>query len=92
MPGGKLDVQAILAEATSWSDSNESVSFDDFSCASQLTSFQALLEPFTHISSVPGKEIRGQMIEAFNAWLHVPEDKLQVITKVVSMLHTASLL
>ncbi|KAI1785280.1 terpenoid synthase [Ganoderma leucocontextum] len=71
-----LDVPGILAASDAWSESNES----------------ALLEPFTHIYSVPGKEIRGQMIDAFNLWLNVPEDKLKVITKVVSMLHTASLL
>ncbi|KAJ3481648.1 hypothetical protein NLI96_g7519 [Meripilus lineatus] len=53
---------------------------------------QALLEPFTHISSIKGKEIRPQMIEAFNLWLKVPDAKLRVIAKVVSMLHTASLL
>ena len=53
---------------------------------------QALLEPFTHIYTVPGKEIRPQMIDAFNGWLKVPQDRLQVISKVVSMLHTASLL
>ncbi|RPD57345.1 terpenoid synthase [Lentinus tigrinus ALCF2SS1-7] len=76
MSRNHLDVKAILATATTWSESNES----------------ALLEPFTHIYSVPGKEIRGQMIEAFNSWLQVPEDKLKVISKVVSMLHTASLL
>ncbi|KAI0710311.1 terpenoid synthase [Cerioporus squamosus] len=76
MPDKSFDVEAILASSNAWSDSNES----------------ALLEPFTHIYSVPGKEIRGQMIEAFNSWLQVPEDKLKVISKVVSMLHTASLL
>lgn len=32
------------------------------------------------------------MIEAFNLWLNVPADKLKIISKVVSMLHTASLL
>lgn len=53
---------------------------------------QALLEPYTHISSVPGKDIRGQMIAAFNAWLQVPEDKLITISRVISMLHNASLL
>lgn len=53
---------------------------------------KALLEPFYHIMSVPGKEIRGQMIAAFDQWLHVPEDKLRIISRVVSMLHTASLL
>ncbi|KAI0628363.1 terpenoid synthase [Trametes polyzona] len=76
MSSAPLDVQQILAEADSWSEENEA----------------ALLEPFTHIYSVPGKEIRGQMIAAFNAWLNVPADKLAIISKVVSMLHTASLL
>ena len=32
------------------------------------------------------------MIEAFNLWLNVPEDKLQIIRKVVNMLHSASLM
>ncbi|KAL1945260.1 hypothetical protein VTO73DRAFT_2111 [Trametes versicolor] len=71
-----LNVRQILSESASWSEANES----------------ALLEPFTHIFSIPGKEIRGQMIAAFNAWLNVPTDKLAIISKVVSMLHTASLL
>ncbi|KAI0644914.1 terpenoid synthase [Trametes meyenii] len=71
-----LDVRRIINETDSWSEANEA----------------ALLEPFTHIFSIPGKEIRGQMIAAFNSWLYVPSDKLAVISKVVSMLHTASLL
>lgn len=53
---------------------------------------KALLEPYTYITSNPGKEIRGQMIEAFNHWLKVPAEKLKVITRVVGMLHSASLL
>jgi geranylgeranyl diphosphate synthase type 3 len=53
---------------------------------------QAILEPFTFITSNPGKEIRGKLIEAFNTWLNVPTDKLLVITKVVNMLHAASLM
>ncbi len=86
-------MQAILATSNTWSDSNETVSCPYILCESRiLTQMQALLEPFTHIYSVPGKEIRGQMTEAFNSWLHVPQDKLKVISKVVSMLHTASLL
>ncbi|EJD08296.1 terpenoid synthase [Fomitiporia mediterranea MF3/22] len=52
----------------------------------------ALTEPFTYITSKPGKEIRGRLIEAFNTWLEVPEEKLTTISKVVSMLHSASLL
>jgi len=40
----------------------------------------------------PGKEIRSKLIDAFDHWLKVPKDKLIIITKVVEMLHTASLL
>lgn len=60
--------------------------------SSVYTRFQALTEPFTYLTSQPGKEIRGRMIEAFNLWLNVPEEKLATIAKVVSMLHSASLL
>lgn len=31
-------------------------------------------------------------MQAFNAWLHVPQPKLQVIGRVIAMLHNASLL
>ncbi|TFK50785.1 terpenoid synthase [Heliocybe sulcata] len=65
-----------LTDSYQWSEGNEN----------------ALLEPYVYTTSNPGKEMRGKMIEAFNAWLHVPEDKLKVITKVVSMLHSASLM
>ncbi|KAF9941665.1 geranylgeranyl pyrophosphate synthetase [Modicella reniformis] len=52
----------------------------------------ALLEPYTYISTRPGKEIRTELIESFNIWLQVPPKELVVITKVVTMLHTSSLL
>ncbi|KAF9346286.1 geranylgeranyl pyrophosphate synthetase [Mortierella sp. AD094] len=52
----------------------------------------ALLEPYTYISSNPGKEMRTELIEAFNVWTKVPPQELAVITKVIKMLHTASLL
>ncbi|EIN06618.1 terpenoid synthase [Punctularia strigosozonata HHB-11173 SS5] len=70
------DVLALLADSGQWTESNESV----------------LLEPFTYITSNPGKEIRGQMIEAFNTWLRVPPQQLRIVARVVSMLHSASLL
>ncbi|KAF8058582.1 isoprenoid synthase domain-containing protein [Lyophyllum atratum] len=65
-----------LSTFPTWSPQNES----------------ALLEPFTYITSNPGKEIRGQLIEAFNIWLNVPATKLSVISRLVNMLHAASLL
>ncbi|CAI6236806.1 unnamed protein product [Periconia digitata] len=48
--------------------------------------------PYDYIASQPGKEFRTLLLNALNAWLDVPEDSLKVITKVVRMLHTASLL
>ncbi|KAI9508387.1 terpenoid synthase [Russula earlei] len=50
------------------------------------------MEPFSYITSNPGKDFRGGMMRAFNAWLRVPESKLQVIAGVIAMLHNASLL
>ncbi|KAF5325558.1 hypothetical protein D9619_009682 [Psilocybe cf. subviscida] len=66
----------VLSHPPEWSPDNE----------------QAILEPFKYITSNPGKEIRGKMIEAFNLWLDVPKEKLRLITKVVDMLHAASLM
>ena len=34
-----------------------------------------LLEPFTYILQVPGKNIRKKLLAAFNAWFHVEEKK-----------------
>lgn len=50
------------------------------------------MEPYIYISQNPGKEIRSKLIDAFNLWLEVDKDDLVVITKVVRMLHNASLL
>ncbi|RKP37319.1 geranylgeranyl pyrophosphate synthase [Dimargaris cristalligena] len=40
----------------------------------------------------PGKSFRTTLIQAFNYWLEVPETELAIITKIIDMLHTASLL
>ncbi|KAB5592782.1 hypothetical protein CTheo_3766 [Ceratobasidium theobromae] len=52
----------------------------------------ALLEPFTYLTSNPGKDMRTHLIEAFNVWLQVPERQLGIVARVVSMLHNASLM
>ncbi|KAI6168638.1 isoprenoid synthase domain-containing protein [Pisolithus thermaeus] len=51
-----------------------------------------LLGPFTYVASNPGKDIRGMLIAAFNIWLNVPKSKLDVITRVIDMVHNASLM
>ncbi|KAJ3709827.1 isoprenoid synthase domain-containing protein [Lentinula raphanica] len=52
----------------------------------------AVLEPFTFVTSNPGKDMRGRLIEAFNMWLDVPQDKITIIARIVNMLHAASLM
>ncbi|KAJ6780916.1 hypothetical protein PWT90_03992 [Aphanocladium album] len=48
--------------------------------------------PFNYVISHPGKDIRSLLIAAFNEWLEVPPASLEVITRVVGMLHESSLL
>lgn len=48
--------------------------------------------PYDYVISHPGKDFRAQLINAFNAWLDVPQESLDVITRVVGMLHESSLL
>lgn len=66
----------MSAERSSWSREKEKI----------------LLGPFEYMYHHPGKNIRTQLIAAFNQWLRVPAESLEIITKVVGMLHTASLL
>lgn len=51
-----------------------------------------LIAPYEYMHQHPGKDIRRQLIHAFNAWLQVPPESLAIITKVVALLHTSSLL
>lgn len=53
---------------------------------------QILMGPYDYMHGHPGKDVRRQLIQAFNSWLQVPPGSLAIISKVVSMLHTASLL
>jgi len=53
---------------------------------------KVLTGPFDYLNGHPGKDFRSALVKAFDVWLEVPPESLEVITKVVSMLHTASLL
>lgn len=53
---------------------------------------QKLLQPFTYILQVPGKQIRTKLAHAFNYWLEIPPDKLQCVGEIIQMLHNSSLL
>jgi geranylgeranyl diphosphate synthase, type III len=51
-----------------------------------------IMGPYDYLFSHPGKDIRSDLIKAFNKFLDVPESSLDVVRKVVGMLHTSSLL
>ncbi|GBG27829.1 Geranylgeranyl pyrophosphate synthase [Hondaea fermentalgiana] len=50
------------------------------------------LEPWRYICKTPGKNVRSKMIDCFQEWLRIPEDKLPIIKQIVGSLHNASLL
>ena len=52
----------------------------------------SLLEPFNYIDRVPGKDVRGQLIDCFQTWLKIPEERIVVIKEIIGALHNASLL
>jgi geranylgeranyl diphosphate synthase type 3 len=54
--------------------------------------FQKVLQPVTHILQVPVKQIRTKLCHAFNHWVKVPEDKLNLVRDVIELLHINSLL
>ncbi|PVU91615.1 hypothetical protein BB561_004316 [Smittium simulii] len=53
---------------------------------------EILLGAYTYLCSLPGKDIRTQLINAFNSWFQVSNEKIDCIKDVIRMLHTSSLL
>ncbi|KQS43323.1 geranylgeranyl pyrophosphate synthase isoform X2 [Drosophila erecta] len=53
---------------------------------------EILLQPFTYIQQIPGKQFRSELALAFNHWLLIPGEKLAQIGDIVQMLHNSSLL
>jgi len=45
---------------------------EDGSSQQQHNLDKSLIEPYHYISSVPGKDVRGKLIDCFNQWLNVP--------------------
>jgi geranylgeranyl diphosphate synthase, type III len=53
----------------------------------------SLLEAFRYINSIPGKDVRGKLIDCFQLWLQVESiEILDQIKDIVADLHNASLL
>ena len=76
-----------------WEDRNEKVHFPDLTYVLYiLTMFQIIRQPYDYVASMPGKEIRRQLMKAFNHWYRVDETSSNIIAETVTMMHNASLL
>ena len=51
-----------------------------------------ILEPYSYIHQVPGKDVRGVLIDCFQMWLQIPLEKIGRIKTIISCLHNSSLL
>ncbi|KAK9449828.1 isoprenoid synthase domain-containing protein [Limtongia smithiae] len=67
---------AMPSENTQWTPESEAI----------------VLGPFNYLESHPGKDLRRVFVDAFNFWLKVPAESVEIITRAIAMLHTASLL
>lgn len=74
----------------------ERYAHEDFNFTEQRTwtedKEKVVRAPYDYVISHPGKDFRAQLIAAFNTWLQVPPESLEIITRVVGMLHESSLL
>ncbi|KAF7302585.1 hypothetical protein HMN09_00893000 [Mycena chlorophos] len=53
---------------------------------------ERVLAPYTYLTQIPGKDSSGKVLAAFNTWINAPQAKLQHISKILAMLHDASLM
>lgn len=63
-----------------------------YSATGEKEEDEILLEPFSYILRVPGKQIRVKLAQAFNYWLKIPHAKLCAVGDIIQILHTSSLL
>lgn len=74
-------------------DDDKNKIIDDEGKFHHHTSDDTLLEPFYYINSVPGKDVRGKLIDCFQLWFQVEDVAvLNRIKEIVGDLHNASLL
>lgn len=69
-------VKRLISEPPSWNDEDQ----------------RAILQPYDHIASKPGKNFRSKLIGVFNQIYGISEGKIQLVANMVEILHNASLL
>jgi geranylgeranyl diphosphate synthase type 3 len=52
----------------------------------------SVLGPYDYVTRMPGKDVRGKLVDAFQMWLKIPPSIVSKIKVIVGMLHNASLL
>ena len=75
-----------------WTTEGEQVFHCRTLAACNADYIQVISRPFDYVMSLLGKNVRSQLLSAFNVWLQVDEKSYNVIDKVIEMLHNASLL
>ncbi|KAK2763879.1 geranylgeranyl pyrophosphate synthetase [Arachnomyces sp. PD_36] len=53
---------------------------------------QIIRGPLDYLLSSGGKNVRHKLTLAFNEWLRIPPEKVEVISDIINLLHTGSLL
>ncbi|VDO03890.1 unnamed protein product [Rodentolepis nana] len=51
-----------------------------------------ILAPFNYLTENSGKGMRTKLIKAFNLWLNIDQDKLDLLSDIIETLHNASLI
>lgn len=96
LPRWLTDLASIDSESSTYvSESTRKASSHGRSSSDQKWSDPhelILCGPYNHLLQNPGKGFREQIINAFNVWVQVPVDRLEIIMDAVNMLHSASLL
>ena len=49
-----------------------------------------VLEPFAYLTGMPGKDVRGKLIDCFSLWLPLTKERSEAIKLIVGELHNAS--
>ncbi|KAJ1672879.1 Geranylgeranyl pyrophosphate synthase [Spiromyces aspiralis] len=53
---------------------------------------QVILEPYEYLKRMPGNDFPSLLVQAFNQWLKIPNDKLRTITEILTMMNTSALM
>jgi geranylgeranyl diphosphate synthase type 3 len=72
----RADIQRIINTDPEWTTKDETI----------------ITEPFNYLNKNKGKQLRTILIQSFNNILHIERDKLDIISNIIELLHTASLL